>query len=72
MALNETGSSGAFLSPGDGAVFDPSLEQWRKLPHSDLVGLDEASAVWTGKELLVWGSATSSVTNHAAVLVSNR
>jgi hypothetical protein len=73
VALNqgaaETGPSGPILAPGDGAVFDPGRDRWQTLSDSKLGPLDEASAVWTGKEVLVWGSGTSSVANQAAVLL---
>jgi hypothetical protein len=75
VALNQgtaqTGPAGALLSPGDGAVFDPGSDQWRRLPHANLGGLDETSAVWTGEDVLAWGDGTISVTNQVAVLVPN-
>jgi hypothetical protein len=50
------GSSGAVLSPGDGAVYDVSTNTWLSLPRSPLTNLDSASVAWTGRQLLVWAS----------------
>lgn len=39
----------------DGAAFDPSADRWRSLPPSPLAARAGALAVWSGRELLVWG-----------------
>ena len=44
--------------PSDGAANDPSTDSWRPIPSSPLSGRVEASAVWTGSEMIVWGGST--------------
>ncbi|MGH9223112.1 MAG: Kelch repeat-containing protein [Acidimicrobiales bacterium] len=39
----------------DGAAYDPSTDTWRSLPPSPLSARAGALAVWTGRELIVWG-----------------
>ena len=38
-----------------GAAYDPVTDTWRTLPEAPL-GLNQASGVWTGREVLVFGS----------------
>ena len=40
----------------DGAAFDPLTETWRMLPPPP-IGARTPFSVWTGRELIVWGSA---------------
>jgi hypothetical protein len=40
----------------DGAAYDPATESWRTLPPAPIEGRAPFS-VWTGRELLVWGTA---------------
>ncbi|HET6362478.1 MAG TPA: hypothetical protein VFH11_10520 [Gemmatimonadota bacterium] len=40
----------------DGAAFDPLTETWRMLPAAP-IGARTPFSVWTGRELIVWGSA---------------
>jgi len=40
----------------DGAAFDPVTETWRMLPAPP-IGPRTPFSVWTGRELIVWGSA---------------
>jgi hypothetical protein len=40
---------------GDGAAFDPALGSWRMLPPAPIEPRTPLS-VWTGEELIVWGS----------------
>jgi hypothetical protein len=40
----------------EGAAYDPAADSWRRIADGP-VGLNEASAVWTGQEMLVFGSA---------------
>jgi hypothetical protein len=53
------------LSPGGsaakarGQAADPSLS-WRALPKAPIVGRLGESAVWTGREMIVWGGVTRS------------
>jgi hypothetical protein len=44
----------AFL--GDGAAYDPAARRWRRLPEAPIEARAPLS-VWTGDELIVWGSA---------------
>ena len=48
----------ALVSPGGndpGAALEPGMPHWQALPPSPLGPPDGASAVWTGRQLLVWG-----------------
>jgi hypothetical protein len=52
------GWDGGFRDPpyfGDGAAFDPVAGTWRMLPTAP-IGARTAFSVWTGKEMIVWGS----------------
>jgi hypothetical protein len=54
------GCQGACSGPGvrahaDGAAYNPSTDAWRSLPPSPLAARTGALAVWTGRELIVWG-----------------
>lgn len=40
----------------DGAAYDPASDAWRALPSAPIEGRAPLS-VWTGRELLVWGTA---------------
>jgi hypothetical protein len=40
---------------GDGAAYDPARRAWRRLPPAPLTPRIEAAAVWTRRELVVWG-----------------
>ncbi len=40
---------------GDGAAYDPVRRVWRELPSAPLTPRTAAAAVWTGRELIVWG-----------------
>ena len=55
---------GTTNSPGDvppatvhagGAAYDPAADRWEPLPVAPLAGRARATAVWTGRELIVWG-----------------
>ena len=39
----------------DGAAFDPATDRWRLLPPAPIDGR-QPLAVWTGEEMIVWGS----------------
>jgi len=41
---------------GDGALFDPATGKWRVLPPAPLSTRMPVAVVWTGTEVLVWGS----------------
>ncbi len=39
-----------------GAVYDPRADRWRRMPDAPLEGPRYGStAVWTGREMIVWG-----------------
>ena len=40
---------------GDGAAYDPSANRWTRLAQSPLLPRVYHSAVWTGREMIVWG-----------------
>jgi hypothetical protein len=42
--------------PGDAAALDLASKSWKGLPKYPFGALDEASAVWTGSALVIWGS----------------
>jgi N-acetylneuraminic acid mutarotase len=44
----------ATVAPG-GAAYDPAADRWEPLPGAPLTPRARATAVWTGRELLVWG-----------------
>ena len=39
----------------DGAAYDPATQRWRVLPAAPTEGRTNHQAVWTGKEMVVWG-----------------
>lgn len=52
------GWDGGFRDPpylGDGAAYDPIARTWRMLPAAP-IGARTAFSVWTGTEMIVWGS----------------
>jgi hypothetical protein len=51
-----SGFPDGFIS--DGAAYDPRANKWRVLAESNLDPRGWHSAVWTGKEMLVWGGVT--------------
>jgi len=48
----------ASVSSQHGAVFDPVLGRWRRLPPAPVAFTAESTS-WTGREVLVWGSASA-------------
>lgn len=53
-----TGLGCDYQYPSDGAAYDPNAGSWRPMTSSPLSGRVEASAVWTGEEMIVWGGST--------------
>jgi hypothetical protein len=54
------GHHGGILTGGlyaDGVAYNPATNRWRQLPGME-VGRIGHSAVWTGRQLLVWGGQT--------------
>ena len=54
----DEGASPAVLA--DGAAYDPAAASWRMLPATPIAGRAPLS-VWTGSELIVWGSGVRTV-----------
>ena len=48
-----SGPGGSRL-PGDSAVWDPTTNTWTPLPAAPLTG--SGASVWTGTQLIEWGS----------------
>ncbi|MFT3771092.1 MAG: hypothetical protein QM820_37225 [Minicystis sp.] len=45
---------------GDGAAYDPAKDTWRKVASEGApAARGKPSAVWTGKEMIVWGGQTA-------------
>jgi N-acetylneuraminic acid mutarotase len=57
-------SEGAKLL-ADGAAYDPASDRWIPMASSPLKGRVGHVAVWTGREMLVWGGATLKESNFA-------
>ena len=51
-------------SAANGAAYDPKTDAWRSIPDAP-VGLNATSGMWTGREVLVFGSLLDN-RNHAA------
>jgi N-acetylneuraminic acid mutarotase len=47
-----------------GAAYDPAADRWDALPSSPLAPRARATAVWTGREFIVWGGEADH--NHRA------
>jgi N-acetylneuraminic acid mutarotase len=47
--------TGGLHVAGDGAAYDPARQAWRRLPPAPLSARADATAVWTGGEVLVVG-----------------
>jgi hypothetical protein len=50
----ETSGANGHVYPGRAAAWDPSTNSWTTLPAAPF-SASEPVAVWTGKELLIWG-----------------
>ena len=51
---------GATVTARHGLSYDPIGNRWSPLPRSPLPPRVDATAVWTGRELIVWGGTTTS------------
>ncbi|HEY7148566.1 MAG TPA: GerMN domain-containing protein [Gaiellaceae bacterium] len=51
---------GATLALRHGQSYEPIGNRWSPLPRSPLPGRVDQTAVWTGRELIVWGGSTNS------------
>lgn len=63
--VTRQGKNGAFLGRTDvAAAYNPTGNSWRRLPSPGPTnGFMDTSAVWTGKEMLVWGQGTRKAFN---------
>jgi hypothetical protein len=50
---------GAVVTAGHGLSYDPIGNRWSPLPRSPLPARVDPTAVWTGRELIVWGGRTT-------------
>jgi hypothetical protein len=48
-------SFGGSIHRDDGATYDPATRRWAKMAPAPIAGRDGELAVWTGREVLVWG-----------------
>ena len=46
----------------DGARLDPATDTWRRLPLAPVPARGDATAVWSGREVLLWGGDTGAGT----------
>lgn len=53
------GGTGVFAARADGAAYDPKTDSWRMLPDAPVGGRARHLAVWTGREMLIWGGYTN-------------
>ncbi len=51
---------GATVTARHGLSYDPIGNRWSSLPQSPLPARVDPTAVWTGRELIVWGGSTTS------------
>lgn len=45
--------------PAHGLAYDPQADRWSPLPPAPVQGRSDPAAVWTGRELVVWGGGAS-------------
>jgi galactose oxidase-like protein len=55
-ARDESGGDAAAPPPREGGAYNPSSDRWRPIAKAPLYGGADHSAVWTGSEMLMWGS----------------
>ena len=51
----ETLRAGSEVAAPYGLAYDPKVNRWTALPQAPLPGRDGPTAVWTGRQLIVWG-----------------
>jgi len=51
----ETLRAGRWVAPAHGVAYSPRRNRWSALPVSPLRGRVSATAVWTGRQMIVWG-----------------
>ncbi len=66
-----TGPGGQSVGRSEhGAAFDPATRSWRSLPPAP-VDIKVESTIWTGHEILVWGSAAAGRSGRNVLLALN-
>jgi hypothetical protein len=50
-----TQRAGVWVAPPCGVAYDPAHNRWSALPRSPLRGRRLPTAVWTGRQMIVWG-----------------
>jgi hypothetical protein len=55
-----TGASGFETIPPHGIAYDPAANRWSALPQAPLRGRAWSMAVWTGRQMIVWGGTIPS------------
>lgn len=61
------GIAGVFIGRAtNGGTTMTAQASWKALPAAPIAGRDSPLAVWTGKEMLVWGGATASLSAQPA------
>ena len=53
----------------NGSAFDPATDRWSRLPQAPIEGRADPAAVWTGRELIVWGGIGAGLDGQAEHLV---
>jgi N-acetylneuraminic acid mutarotase len=56
---------GATVAAGHGLSYDPIGNRWSPLPPSPLPARVDPTAVWTGRELIVWGGRTTACRSNS-------
>jgi hypothetical protein len=59
-----TGASGFETIPPHGVAYGPAANRWSALPQAPLRGRAWPMAVWTGREMIVWGGTIPSARGH--------
>src|SRR5581483_2055556 len=54
---DEDTGAGSWHPSGAGAAYDPGADRWEVLPPAPVAARVGASAVWSGREVLIWGGA---------------
>jgi hypothetical protein len=52
------GLTGSFQDqeiPPHGVAYDPAANRWSAMPMAPLRGRNNPTAVWTGRQMIVWG-----------------
>ncbi|HEX9969144.1 MAG TPA: hypothetical protein VGB03_03320 [Acidimicrobiales bacterium] len=50
---------GGDLGSADGAAYDPAARRWRRIADAPIANRYRHKAVWTGREMIVWGGVVT-------------